>query len=154
MWMLMRLKAQGADIFDLKDIYEKQIRSVLEFGAPVFTSGLSCEDETNIERVQKTAAHVILDKNYTGYKDALEVLDLDSLKERRLQICTTFALKAYKHPKFSSWFVKDEKNENIKERNCKPEIEVQLLKPVEFRTKRYRKSPIPFLTNLINDANK
>ena len=149
MWMLRRIEAQGADIFDLKDIYEKQIRSVLEFGAPVFTAGLTGEDEINIERVQNTTAHVIQDQNYTPYKDALETLGLDSLKERRLQICTTFALNAYKQPKFTSWFIKDEKNENVRERKCKPVKEEQFSKSVKCRTKRYRKSPIPFLTNLI-----
>ena len=153
-WLLRRLKAQGADTCDLKDIFEKQIRSVLEFGTPVYTAGLTNEDKNNIERVQRTAAHVILGVNYTDYKSALDYLSLDTLEKRRIGICTNFAKKAVKHPKFSSWFVKSSQNSGIKERQCKPVVEEPYLKPVKHRTKRYRKSPIPFLTNLINNTKK
>ena len=123
MWLLRRLKAQGADTCDLKDIFEKQIRSVLEFGTPVYTAGLTNEDKNNIERVQRTAAHVILGVNYTDYKSALDYLSLDTLEQRRMGICTNFAKKAVKHPKFSSWFVKSSQNSGIKERQCKPVVE-------------------------------
>ena len=84
LWMLQRLKALGADVFDLKEVYEKQVRSVLEFGTPVFTSGLTCEDENNIERVQRTAASIILGAHYTSYSEALQILCLQTLKVRRL----------------------------------------------------------------------
>ena len=36
MWILKRLKKKGANLQDLTDIYNKQVRSVLEFGAPVW----------------------------------------------------------------------------------------------------------------------
>ena len=143
-----------SEVADLKDVYEKQIRSILEFGAAVFTANLTVADANDIERVQKTAAHIILADNYTTYKDALEVLCLETLKDRRLQICTNFALKAYNHPKFCSWFVKSDPIDHTLDRNCKPAVEETFLKPVKARTKRFRKSPIAFLTNLINVAKK
>ena len=59
MWLLRRLKAQGADTCDLTDIFGGEIRSVLEFGTSVYTAGLTNEDKNNIERFQRTAAHVI-----------------------------------------------------------------------------------------------
>ena len=70
--MLRRLKALGADKDDLKEVYEKQVRSILEFGIPVFTAGLTVDDSNNIERVQRTAAYIILDEDYTSYGDALQ----------------------------------------------------------------------------------
>ena len=96
--MLRRIKAQGAEVADLTDVYEKQIISILEFGAAVFTANLTVADANDIERVQKTAAHIILDDNYTTYKDALEVLCLETLKDRRQQICTNLSSEGVQSP--------------------------------------------------------
>ena len=152
MWMLRRLKGLGANQLDLKEVYEKQIRSVLEYGTPVYTAGLRSEDISNIERVQKTAMHIILGSGYNSYNDACENLDLETLKDRRLNICKEFANKNLKHPKFSSWFKKSEEWSSLNERKCKKLPDQPLLKPVECRTRRFRKSPLPFLTNLINNT--
>ena len=35
LWIIKRLKAHGASLEDLLDVYMKQIRSILEFGVPV-----------------------------------------------------------------------------------------------------------------------
>jgi hypothetical protein len=52
LWMLRRLKPQGASDEELLDVYDKQIRCMLEFSTPVWTSGLNQAEETQIERVQ------------------------------------------------------------------------------------------------------
>ena len=39
--MIKRLKNYGANLNDLKEVFFKQIRTVLEFGAPVWNSGLT-----------------------------------------------------------------------------------------------------------------
>ena len=59
-WMLRRLKNLGATREDLIDVYLKQIRSLAEFAVPVWNSSLTGDDITSIERVQKTAFHLIL----------------------------------------------------------------------------------------------
>ena len=63
--MIRRLKALGADVFDLNDVYEKQVRSVLEFGSPFFSAGLTGDDSNTMERVQ-TAANGGEGENYTS----------------------------------------------------------------------------------------
>ena len=131
-------------------MYEKQVRSILEFGTPVFTAGLTVDDSNNIERVQRTAALIMLDEDYTSYGDALTVLDLKPLWERRLDICTNFAQKAIKSEKFSNWFTVNVVKETKNDRKCKEIVIEPTLKPVTSRTKRYRKSPISYLTNLLN----
>ena len=136
LWMLRRLKALGADKDDLKEVYEKQVRSILEFGIPVFTAGLTVDDSNNIERVQRTAAYIILDEDYTSYGDALAVLDLEPLWERRIGICTNFAQKAIKSEKFSNWFNVNEVKETKNDRKCKEIVTEPILKPVTSRTKR------------------
>ena len=88
----------GASLDDLTDVYVKQVRSVLEFGAPVWNSNLNKEEVVDIERVQKCFLHLALGKRYTNYHEALQTANLETLEDRRTSICTKFAFKASKHP--------------------------------------------------------
>ena len=143
LWMIKRLKSHGASIDDLKEIYIKQIRSVLEFGVPVWNNGLSKAEVVEIERIQKAFLHIALGTEYHSYKEALETAKLETLEHRRLKLCTTFAKKCAKHPKHRSWFKPE--NSATRTRNAKPKFKVPL-----FRLTRFRESPIPYLTNLLN----
>ena len=59
-----------------------------------------------------------------------------------------FAKRALKSEKFKHWFSIDESSEpRIKTRGYKSKPK---LKPVTFRRERYKNSPIPFLTELLN----
>ena len=71
LWMLRRLKALGAETGELLDIYKLQVISVLELAVPVWHPGLTQSEVTQIERVQKTALHIILGTKYTSYNEAL-----------------------------------------------------------------------------------
>ena len=97
-WILRRLKKLGANRSDLLDVYFKQIRSIAEFAAPVWNSALTGVDIAKLERIQKTALHVILSHDYRSYSSALRALGLQKLSERRRQLCLNFAKKAEKHP--------------------------------------------------------
>ena len=83
LWILRRLKNLGASVADLLDVYCKQVRSILEFGAPVWHSGITQGENKDIERVQKAAFHIILGGRYFSYQDALCTLNMNSLVERR-----------------------------------------------------------------------
>ena len=74
LWMLKRLKLNGANIEDLTDVYIKQVRSVLEFGVPVWNSNIKKEEILDIERVQKCFLNLTLGNLYTSYKAALEIV--------------------------------------------------------------------------------
>ena len=72
-----------------------------------------------------------------------------------MKICSTFANKAAQHPKFSTWFVKSEEQSTSNDRKCKVVEENPFYKPIKSRTDRFRKSPRPFLTNILkNEAEK
>ena len=145
LWMLRRLKGLGASSTDLKDIYVKQIRSLVEFGVPVWNSTLSQQCSREIERVQKASVRIILGNTSFSYKEALHVLDLETLEMRREKLCLKFAKKCARHPRHSSWFVKDTTIRNIQTRSKKPTY-----KPPLFRLERFERSPIPYLTKLLN----
>jgi hypothetical protein len=147
LWMVKRLKTKGANQEDLTDIFVKQVRSVLEFGAPVWNSSLTQDEGANIERVQKSFLHITLGSNYNNYETALAITNLETLEARRTKLCLNFAVKATKHPKHKDWFVP----------NCPPgpktRSEKVQFKPPICRLSRFKKSPIPYLTNLLNNRS-
>jgi hypothetical protein len=146
LWLLSNLKRLGATTAELLDVYMKQCRSILELAAPVWTGGLKSDDIVSLERVQKTACAIILGRAYEGYENALLKLDIKSLEERRLDLCLKFVKKSAKDDKYKHWFVKADAA-TVKTRSqefSKP------YKPVHTRTDRYKDSPLPFLTNLLN----
>ena len=108
-WILRRLKKLGATEKELKDVYIKQIRIILEYAVPVWNSSITKIENTDIERVQKVALHVILGMNYTNYPLALEKLELETLEARREKLCMKFAIKSSKNIKHKNWFKLNEK---------------------------------------------
>ena len=145
LWMLRRLKNLGLKTSSLVKIYTTQIRSLLEYGAVSWHSMLSIENEKAIERVQKSAVAVILGSDYENYENSLAVLALQRLDIRRTKLCTTFSRKAAKHPQHSNWFQKNDAHVSINTRSHK-----QTYKHVLARTQRLHKSPIAYMTNLLN----
>ena len=85
--MLRRLQNLGANRDDLLEIYRTQVRSVLELAVPAWQGNLSRIDKINIERVQKSAIHIILGDDYVSYKNAIKTLHIDDLETRRNQLC-------------------------------------------------------------------
>ena len=139
LWMLRNLKKLGTGLGDLKDVYEKQCRSVMEMAVPAWSAGLRKSESNQIERVQRAALAIILGDEYNSYSKALKTLKMETLVERREILCLTFAKKTYMNDKFKHWFVE----------NDGPQSENKL-KEVKARTRRYRNSPIPYLTGLLN----
>ena len=145
-WVIRRLKKLGANHDDLLDVFYKQIRSILEFAAPVWNSALTGEDIAKLERVQKTVLHIILGDAYRSYSHALKVTGLQKLSERRRKLCLTFGRKACKNEKFSNWF-----KLNTKE-TCTRQAQPKYCE-VFRRTERFENSPLSYLTNLLNKKN-
>ena len=98
-WILRRLKNLKASNNQLKDIYIKQVRSVLEQAVPLWQPSLPNYQKENIERVQKAALRIIYGKSYFSYSTACETAELPTLEKRRLKLCEKFAFKSLKHPK-------------------------------------------------------
>ena len=144
LWMIKRLQKAGANLEDLTDIYIKQVRSVLEFGVPVWNSGLNKEESSDIERVQKAFLHIALGQAYTSYEHALDISKLETLESRRENLCLKFAKKTAKHPKHRHWFVETDPNDPDT-RSIKQQYKAPLC-----RLNRFKKSPIPYLTSLLN----
>ena len=59
--------------------------------AVVGPSSLTEENKSELSRVQKTACKTTLRGRYQNYEKALEVLEIDKLRDRREFFCKTFA---------------------------------------------------------------
>ena len=68
-------------------MYFKQIRSIAEFAAPVWNSALTGLQVAKLERIQKSALHIILGGEYQSYTSALRILGVSKLSERRTNLC-------------------------------------------------------------------
>ena len=127
----------------LKMIFVQHIRSILEFGVVAWNGALTQKQGKTIEKIQKIALRLIFGRLKT-YKQLLEEAKLDSLDIRREKLCLKFAKKAIKHKQFKNWFLKA----NPGTQTEKPRYYTCIT-----NTKRLRKSPIPYLTNLLNKYN-
>ena len=133
----------GAKEHDLVDIYTKQIRSVLELAVPAWHGGITLAEQIDIERIQKCALHIILGDKYSSYRNALSIVNLETLRARRDKLCLKFAIKAEKHDKFRKWFKPSVRNQNT--RQVKPKY-----CDVLARHARFENSPLGHLTRILN----
>ena len=67
MWVIRRLKRLGASTADLKEVYIKQIRSVLEFSVSVWRPGLTKQCSNC---ASSAACNKDTDRFYVSFKDS------------------------------------------------------------------------------------
>ena len=145
LYMLSRLKAFKVSRQDLVKIWTTFIRPITEYVAPLWHSSLTITEKVKIERLQKRALRIIMGANYPGYDDALKLLNLPSLKNRREDLTMKFAkdiLKSKKHRKLLP-----EKRNNDRTMRCN--VGDQLIDP-KWERLRHGRSTIPYCIRLIN----
>ena len=120
----------------------------MEQSATVWHSSLTEENTNDIEGVQKSAVRIILGDTYSGYKKSLAKLDMESLKERRKQLCLNFALKRRKNPKTKDMFPENTKLDQMVTRNN------ERFKVNHANTERYKNSAIIYMQSLLNENVK
>ena len=101
-----------------------------------------------IALLQKSAVKIILKNSYTNYKEALEILKMESLDERRTRLCLKFAKNCLKHEKMKRLFPLTSKNHSMKTRT------IEKFKVNSANTERYKKSSIPYMQRLLNEDAK
>ena len=148
MELLRKVASFSTPTNDLKEIYILFVRSILEQSATVWHSSLTQENIDDLERVQKSALKIILQDKYRTYKQGLAQLNLETLVDRRENLCLNFALKCVKHEKLRHMFPINDKTHGMETRT-EEKFEVQFAK-----TGRLQKSPIIFMQKLLNENAK
>ena len=141
-WLLRRMKSRKLSAKQLLDVYQKEIRSIVEMAVPVWHSGLTKKQSRSIERIQKISFRIILDTKYQTYNNALVLLESETLEQRRRNLCKKFALKnlnseySFFTPHTQTIHTRSKKK--VKEFNC--------------NSATYSKSSLPFLAKLVNSS--
>ena len=148
MIILHKLYSFNVAISDLVHIYILYIRSILEHSCQVWHYSITEEEISDLERVQKIATIIILKESYVSNAQALAVLNLETLRDRRDRLCLNFAKKCLKHDKTKDMFPLKETNDyDFREKGI---FEVQ-----HANTSRLLYSSIPQLQRALNkDALK
>ena len=105
MQLLRRVASFDASVEDLKQIYFLFVISQLEQSAVVWHSSLSEDNKSDLERVQKSALKIIL--------KALVDLEIESLENRRENLCLRFVIKCSKNEKNKNIFPLNKKQHGM-----------------------------------------
>ena len=144
MELLRKISPFGASWDEMKNIYILYIRSLLEQSSTVWNSGLTKENIQDLERVQKSALRLILQESYKSYPNALKVLSLETLADRREVLCLQFAKKCLNNDKMKGLFPKNSKTHPMKTR-FEEEYEIETA-----NTERLMNSPVIYMQRLLN----
>ena len=101
----------------------------------------------------RCAFYVALGQEYENHSNALEILNAKSLEERRRKLCENVSRKIVKQSKYQKWFCKIDNDENCRRTRRKNWEINSKYHPVKFRTERFRKSPLVYLSELLNDMD-
>ena len=148
MEIIRKLLQFNAPKTDLLHVYIVYIRSLLEQSSNVWHSGLSIQNENDLERVQKVACKLILKHNYKSYENSLIVLGIETLKERREFLSLSFAKKCLKIDQMKHLFPPNDKSHIMDTRNH------EHFKVFKAHTNRLQESPIIYMQKLLNTEVK
>ena len=143
MWLLRRMKILHLEPKIILDYYLKEIRVLAEQGVVIWNSGLTKGQINELEKIQKVALKIILGNKYQSYKEACKLFDIKLLSERRLDLCTNFAIKLFKSNRCEQFFTLP----RINSRSGNLVVERKV------NTKRCYNAPHNYLARLIN-SNK
>ena len=94
MQLLRKIASFGASQEDMKYIYTLFVRSSLEYSSSVWHRNITFENETDLERVQKSAFRLVLGNKYISYKNTIDILGMETLKDRRETLFKRLAINS------------------------------------------------------------
>ena len=146
LWLLRRMSTMGLDFSTILDYYLKEVRSHLELAAPAWHSNLTMKLSSDIERIQKIAVGIILGTYEHPYHISCTILGIEPLFLRRVSICLNFAKKTALSPlsRHRDLFQKPSYKHDTRFKDEK------FIEHV-WNNGRFRDSPLPFLTRLLNN---
>ena len=79
LWVIRRLQKLKLNTYQLLDVYQKEVRSILEYAVPVWHSSITTQQSKQIEKIQKVAFKIILGDSYINYNVACTLLSMEPL---------------------------------------------------------------------------
>ena len=116
------------------------MRSKLETSSSVWHSSLTEKHNNSLERCQRSAFKIILKNKYISYENACELLNMDTLFDRREAKCLKMAKGCLTEKHMKAMFPENKKRK-VHER----------FKVNHARTSRYQSSAIIHMQKLLNE---
>jgi hypothetical protein len=142
MWALRRMKTLNMDSFTTLDYYFKEVRVHVELAVPVWHSGLTTKQSSDIERVQRVALSIVLGRADISYSRTCALLGVKPLYIRRQELCDRFSVKTASPSCRHS--------ELFQAQNSCYNTRIDQFREHLCRTSRFYKSALPFLTRSVN----
>ena len=102
-WMLRNLKKSGFTNEELVTVYTTMIRPVADYGAVVYHSSLTDQQDELLDTLQDKALRCVFGPGISGRK-MRELAGISTLRSRREHMCDKFARKCASDPLFAKWF--------------------------------------------------
>ena len=142
MIILRKLIEFEVKIQDMVTIYILFIRSVIEQSSVVWSSSLTVDEMTSLERTQKVALRIIFSQDYISYENALNQSKLPKIEDRYKTLLLRFALKCCKNQKTQNMFPLANQSERTRKHE---HYDVPMA-----RKNRFFKSSIPTMARMLN----
>ena len=144
MQLLRKISTFGASREDMIHIYKLFVRSALEHSSSVWHKSLTIENVNDLERIQKSAFRLILGSDYSTYENAQNVLNIETLSDRREVLFKKFTLKCLQVDQMKNIFKEKTKIHPMTTRNTE-QFEI-----FRTNTERFKKSAGIQMQNTIN----
>ena len=144
LYFLRQLKRCNIPINDLKTVYLQYVRPSLEYASPAWFCGLTKTQRECLEKMQRKAFRIILTADLCSsgtYGEICRALGVHPLMERLEQLSLNFGKSLLSSTKHRDW-LPPSRNNNLRNSNS--------LSTIMCRTNRYKTSPIPYLTTILN----
>ena len=147
MQLIRSLQSFGASANEMVHFWQIFCRSVLEQSCVVWGSSLTQENIENLERTQKSFAKLVLREKYNNYNDALKILNLDTLENRRKELTKRFAMNGIMSNTLNDLFPRNDPKHKM-ERRKKEKFKVNFA-----NTERLKNASVITMQNLLNQEN-
>jgi hypothetical protein len=147
MQLLRKVWSFGSSLEEMVNLWKTYCLCILEQSCAVWSSGLTVENEEDLERTQKTFCKLVLEDKYKSYIEALNTLNLETLKTRRQKLVLRFTKQSLADGKLRDLFpIRTKQHTMTTRRNEKYKV-------FKAHTERYRNSPIITMQRLMNESN-
>ena len=144
-WAIRRMRAMGVPQLTLVQYWKSEGRVMLEYGCPVWHSGLTVSQSHSLDRAQRVAMAAITGRWEQSHTRQLDELGLERLSSRRARLCERFARRTATSSRHMDLFTPV----NSLQRRAK---HAKKYREISTRTQTYFKSALPYLTRLLNQS--
>ena len=140
-WSLRHLRRVGFNDQELVRVYKSSIRPLAEYCCPAFHSMMTDEQDQQLENAQVGALRAIFGFGLSARK-LRQHAEVETLRQRRIDLTDKFARKAAASTRFSKWFPRNEGGRAVRNRDEYKEFFA--------KTDRLKNSPLFYMRRRLN----